>query len=145
MTNEERNEIVKDIVKFCDETDCDTCPIKKRKLCYYGNWYDIDDATLATAMAVIAFPNSDIFVNGKEVKEEHNNPISPDHYKNRNMECIDEMVAVFGAKATITFCGMNAWKYRYRADYKGQKEEDLNKSDWYVQKANDLRQEWGIE
>ena len=62
----------------------------------------------------------------------------PSHY-NRNgaMECIDEMVLVFGTKAVINFCLCNAWKYRYRASEKNGL-EDLEKSDWYISKAQEL-------
>ena len=56
----------------------------------------------------------------------------PTHY-NRGMECIDEMIAVFGA-----FCICNVWKYRYRAADKNG-EEDLDKSDWYMNKYMELR------
>lgn len=63
----------------------------------------------------------------------------PDHYKAREMECIDEMVVVFGKPATINFCKLNAWKYRYRADSKGKHDEDMAKSDWYIQKVKELQ------
>lgn len=64
----------------------------------------------------------------------------PQHY-NRDgaMECIDEMVVMFGLDATINFCRCNAWKYRYRAGLKGNAEDDLKKSDWYVKKADELK------
>jgi hypothetical protein len=54
------------------------------------------------------------------------------------MECIDEMVRVFGAEATMNFCLLNSWKYRYRAGAKGG-EEDLRKSDWYLAKFKELK------
>ena len=60
----------------------------------------------------------------------------PDHY-NRGMECIDEMIAVFGIEAVKNFCICNVWKYRYRAsDKNGQ--EDLDKADWYMKKYVEL-------
>lgn len=69
----------------------------------------------------------------REEKVEH-----PSHY-NRDgaMECIDEMVLVFGREATMHFCLLNAWKYRYRAADKNG-EEDLKKSDWYIKKFKEL-------
>ncbi len=60
----------------------------------------------------------------------------PKHY-NRGMECIDEMIAVFGIEAVRNFCLLNVWKYRYRAASKGG-EEDLKKSDWYMKKYIEL-------
>lgn len=67
----------------------------------------------------------------------------PSHY-NRDgaMECIREMVVVFGYEATINFCKLNAWKYRYRSSEKNGA-EDMAKSDWYVKKAEELKSEAG--
>lgn len=63
----------------------------------------------------------------------------PSHYNREGaMECIDEMAAIFGIQATMDFCLLNAWKYRYRASDKGA-EEDLKKSDWYVSKYLELK------
>ena len=67
-----------------------------------------------------------------------NNVDHPGHYNRPDsMECIDEMVLVFGVEALKQFCLCNVWKYRYRAsDKNGQ--EDLKKSDWYMNKYNEL-------
>lgn len=63
----------------------------------------------------------------------------PKHYVREGaMECIDEMLLVFGVEATMCFCLLNAWKYRYRAADKGG-EEDLKKSDWYLAVYADLK------
>jgi hypothetical protein len=62
----------------------------------------------------------------------------PQHYKQHEMECIDEMVEVFGPYDVMAFCRCNAWKYRYRAPYKGKLEEDNEKADWYIQKLKEL-------
>ena len=63
----------------------------------------------------------------------------PSHYNRKGaMECIDEMVLVFGQEAAMHFCLLNAWKYRYRAADKNG-EEDLKKSDWYLRKYRELR------
>lgn len=62
----------------------------------------------------------------------------PQHY-NRDgaMDCIDEMIAVFGKDIVACFCLCNVWKYRYRASDKGH-EEDLSKSDYYMAKYKEL-------
>lgn len=65
-----------------------------------------------------------------------NNVEHPEHY-NHGMECIDEMVEVFGVGAVKNFCVLNIWKYRKRAMYKN-KEEDMAKADWYMQKFVEL-------
>ena len=62
----------------------------------------------------------------------------PSHYNRENaMEAIDEMILVFGKGAVKHFCLCNAWKYRYRAADKNG-EEDLKKSDWYMNKYKEL-------
>lgn len=63
----------------------------------------------------------------------------PQHYKNSTFEVIDEMVLAFGIDAVITFCVLNAWKYRARAPYKGKMEQDMEKADRYMQYAHDLQ------
>ena len=64
----------------------------------------------------------------------------PSHYTCREHECIEEMISVFGAHAVIDFCKCNAWKYRYRAGNKGNYDEDIKKSDWYVSKMMELQE-----
>lgn len=69
----------------------------------------------------------------------------PSHYnRNGSMECIDEMVLIFGKKAVMNFCLCNAWKYRYRAADKNGA-EDLAKSDWYIKKYAELLKDNTVE
>lgn len=70
--------------------------------------------------------------------EEHDNVSRPAHYTREGaMECIDEMLLVFGTAAVKDFCLLNAWKYRYRAAKKNG-DEDMRKSDWYMAKYKEL-------
>ena len=62
----------------------------------------------------------------------------PPHYEH-GMECIDEMILVFGKEAAMTFCLLNCWKYRYRAPYKNNAEQDMQKSRWYLNKYKELK------
>lgn len=62
----------------------------------------------------------------------------PAHYNNGGMECIEEMLLLFGKQAVMNFCICNAWKYRARAIYKNG-EEDMRKSDWYLAKYKELK------
>lgn len=62
----------------------------------------------------------------------------PPHYKQHAIECIDEMIIVFGVEAVKSYCKCAAWKYRYRAPYKGKFEEDNAKADWYLKKLSEL-------
>lgn len=61
----------------------------------------------------------------------------PNHYTHGGMECIDEMIMIFGKEAVMHFCLCNAWKYRKRALYKNG-QEDMDKSDWYLNKYKEL-------
>lgn len=62
----------------------------------------------------------------------------PSHYnRDGSIECIDEMVMVFGREVVKNFCLCNVWKYRYRASDKNGV-EDLRKSDWYMNKFKEL-------
>ena len=64
----------------------------------------------------------------------------PSHYNREgSMECIDEMILVFGKEAVMNFCLCNAWKYRYRAADKNGA-EDIAKSDWYIKKYSELKE-----
>lgn len=65
----------------------------------------------------------------------------PPHYRQHAMECFDEMVNVFGVEAAKSYCKCAAWKYRYRAPYKGKFEEDNAKADWYLKKLSELNTE----
>lgn len=87
-------------------------------------------AYLAENMAVLHCP----FAEGEI---DANTATDPNHYKIHAMECWDEMEVVFGKEAVITFCKLNAWKYRYRASAKNG-EQDLKKADVYLQKAKEL-------
>ena len=65
--------------------------------------------------------------------------INPKHYQRENgMECIDEMEMLYGIDEVMTFCKLNAHKYRYRAAEKNGI-EDLKKSDWYMKKYFELK------
>ena len=69
----------------------------------------------------------------------------PSHYNREGaMETIDEMLLIFGVEATYYFCVLNAWKYRSRAYDKNGK-EDIEKSDWYIRKAAELKTKMKME
>lgn len=73
-----------------------------------------------------------------ENKPAHDNVEHPAHYEREGaIECIDEMLIVFGKTAVMDFCKCNAWKYRYRAADKNGA-EDIAKSDWYMRKYKEL-------
>jgi hypothetical protein len=62
----------------------------------------------------------------------------PKHYNREGaMECFDEFVLIYGIEAAKHACLFNIHKYRYRAANKNG-EEDLEKSDWYINKYKEL-------
>lgn len=123
------------IDKFCDdyfdEHNCENCPFNYEEAwCNVGEADDINDVAADRILTVIHEANR-IKDSSKEDVVNH-----PNHYTH-GMECIDEMLLVFGREATAYFCLCNAWKYRKRAIYKNG-EEDMNKSDWYLKKYEEL-------
>lgn len=74
----------------------------------------------------------------KPYKPEDKDAVNPEHYK-RAVECIVEMQKVFGKQFTMDFCLGCVWKYRYRAFDKGCR-LDIEKSDWYMQKYIELKE-----
>lgn len=62
----------------------------------------------------------------------------PTHYNSHAKECIVEMLVLFGLDDFITFCKMNAWKYRYRAGNKANNsaDQDNAKADRYIEYAD---------
>lgn len=83
-------------------------------------------------------------VMSNEVKEEDvvNNP---SHYKHGKFEVIDEMLIVFGPQKTFDFCVLNAWKYRARAPYKNNMEQDMDKSSRYLEMALQIAEVYNLE
>lgn len=63
----------------------------------------------------------------------------PKHYNQGKYETIDEMIALFGVEAVKHFCICNVYKYKMRADHKGNKQQDLAKADWYMEKLMELQ------
>lgn len=77
----------------------------------------------------------------KNIMEDKKDMVNhPNHYTNREIECIDEMIHVFGAQVVMDFCLCNVWKYRYRALAKNG-QEDIEKSDWYMKKYLELKEQ----
>jgi len=71
----------------------------------------------------------------------HYDFVNPDHYKQFQMETIDMMIKIWGIEAVITHCEITAFKYKMRLGSKpGQPMGlDIKKSQWYLEKAEELR------
>lgn len=79
----------------------------------------------------------------EENDEEHDAVNNPSHYKH-GIECIDEMILLYGVSETMSFCKLNIHKYRKRAFDKGGK-EDMEKADWYMKEYAYLDSKSGME
>lgn len=126
MTLEEKRIKIDD---WCDvHGDCEGCQFDHPSCwCHIGNVDKLTDAECDEILAAIGLTEEDV-VN------------HPSHYTQGGMECIDEMVLIFGIEATMNFCLLNTWKYRKRAPFKGKPEEDIAKSDWYLAKYKELEE-----
>ena len=62
----------------------------------------------------------------------------PQHYVQGGVECIDVIRAARGTEGCIQFCVGNAIKYLFRDAHKGRPLEDLQKAQWYINKAIEL-------
>lgn len=62
---------------------------------------------------------------------------NPEHYCSGNIECIDAMEAAYGTEVVKNFCICNAFKYLWRFNKKN-KDEDVNKMLWYINKYKEL-------
>ena len=64
----------------------------------------------------------------------------PSHYKNNKYECIDVMFDIFGKEKVLAFCELNAFKYQWRANFKGTDIQDKKKAIWYLNKYIELKE-----
>lgn len=65
----------------------------------------------------------------------------PPHYTGGGIECIDAMLAAFGATEVASFCKLNAFKYIWRCMNKGKCIEDIDKAIWYLNKFKQVSNE----
>jgi len=64
----------------------------------------------------------------------------PAHYEGAtSLECIDTMILIFGKEDVYTGCLFNVYKYLWRYKIKGKPGEDLEKAEWYLNKAEAIR------
>lgn len=126
MTTEEKRAAIKD---YCfKHPTCTGCPLFD--LPYFGCYGRHTSDKKVDKHYELIF--------GKADKPTSSNVEHPSHYNREGaMECIDEMVLIFGKEAVKNFCLCNSWKYRYRASEKNGT-EDLQKSDFYIKKYEEL-------
>ena len=67
---------------------------------------------------------------------EHDSVLSPSHYNNGDIECIDAIRSALGEDGFRAWCRGNAIKYLWRAGLKGDPDEDLRKAVFYARMAS---------
>lgn len=139
MTIQEKNYAIKEYCKskrHCSFNQQYPCPLYKfTGACSSGS----DEIIERNFKLVSAMPDYKGKRESTEEEVKPNNVNHPSHYNQGGMECIDEMVLIFGKEATMNFCLCNAWKYRYRANAKNG-QEDLEKANWYIAKYKKLKE-----
>jgi len=73
--------------------------------------------------------------------EKLDDKIRPDHYKDETgRELWEDMIALYGLPAFVSFCKLNAFKYRMRAGRKNGQTAvtDIKKALWYEKKISEL-------
>ena len=78
---------------------------------------------------------------GTDTQKKQFSDISPSYYNDRDIEPWEMMVKIWGNDAFVTFCELNAFKYRMRIGNKpGQSaEKELGKIKWYEDKIKEIK------
>lgn len=79
-----------------------------------------------------------------DVKMDGYDYVNPSHYQQFEMETIEMMRYIWGAEALAKHCEMCAFKYKMRLGLKPDQpiERDMEKIDWYLNKAKELKDEY---
>lgn len=69
----------------------------------------------------------------------------PSHYVKNGLQCINVIASIYGIDAAITFCECNAFKYLFRCNDKGKKDEDLAKAKKYLSMRDELKEKGRVD
>lgn len=130
-----------EIAYLCDQKACDTgadCSICRHTLDirHAKNFWKMDEGKYMEMYEGRCMEMADLTC--KSVKEKEDLVNHPSHYTQGDIETIDKMVIIFGAKETATICLGNCFKYLDRYKFKGNPQQDLEKALWYAKKAFSL-------
>ena len=137
-----RDEMVRTLVKFCDEqTGCSYCLIKKildEDYCDFDEW-SVDKLAIAYDRV---YKNDEArldvdHLKNEEVKMDENVPDMvnhPKHYTQGSIECIDALkAATVGKRGIEAVCVANVIKYLWRYEEKNGI-EDVRKAKFYIER-----------
>lgn len=117
------------VVGYCVRSSCDTCKVYTECNDCGGDFKHYPEVTEKAYNKLTEVTS---------MNNTYDQISKPKHYNRGGaMECIDEMILVFGKEAVKNFCLCNWLKYRYRATDKDGN-TDLEKSDWYIKKYKEL-------
>lgn len=143
MTEKEKRYKLVEFLDACVDvyTNCQDCPIYEgSQWCKMYSETSLPSDRLDDVLEEMTNAFGHLMGEAKQDMVNH-----PSHYNREGaMETIDEMELLFGLQATYDFCRLNAWKYRARANAKNG-EEDMQKSDWYIRKAAELKTKLRME
>lgn len=110
---------------------------------YDGKYFDKHQETIVTNKTVIDNPMCKIIENifDENEFEEYDIVNKPKHYNSEVFpEAIDMMLQLFGKNDVLSFCKLNAFKYRMRCGLKNSDKivEDIEKAMWYETKFKEL-------
>jgi len=63
---------------------------------------------------------------------------NPKHYNSGKVECIEAIEAMLTPEEYLGYLRGNGFKYRWRCRYKGKTLEDLDKAEWYDNRAKEF-------
>ena len=157
-------QIVKDTYKcfpYCKIFIANVFTVNLEFLEDYLKWYDktydktedkgthlstsSEDSKLVTFQEVDSIPKSFDNPPEKEINnkgEQYEFVNHPSHYNEWSMEVIDMMEKIYGTKNTSLWCEMTAYKYAMRMGFKPTDDiqQDIDKRNWYLNKAKELKQ-----
>ena len=119
-----RDEMVRTLVKFCDECNgCDVCLLEKFSGGVMCDFYEWSDDKLAIAYEEVKMDG------GSTDMVNH-----PKHYNQGGIECIDALkAATVGKRGIEAVCVANVIKYLWRYEEKNGI-EDVRKAKWYIER-----------
>lgn len=81
-----------------------------------------------------------IYMEKRNIEKQFDIVKNPKHYNVGTYQCIDVMLDIFGKEKVLAFCELNAFKYQWRANFKGTDIQDKKKAEWYLNKYIELKE-----
>ena len=96
-----------------------------------------EDLNVVQAIQALDITSGSDFDIDEDNSKDEDNINTPKHYTLGKVECIDAIEGMLGEEGLMAFCVANAVKYIWRHRLKGKPIEDLEKAQWYINKAKE--------